>query len=99
MISSESINYSKYSIINEPNSNSNSISSSIENDSKLVSEENEGNKLMSDSEENLKKDLLYGNNASIISPKFLGKSRGFCYNLNGDPKITIGPDCKFNFLY
>ena len=99
MISSESINYSKYSIINEPNSNSNSIMSSTENDSKLIQEENEGNKLVNNSEENLNIDLLYGNNISIINPKFLGKSRGFCYNLNGDPKITIGPDCKFNLLY
>ncbi len=98
MISSESINYSKYSIINETNSNSNSITSSTENDTQLVPEDNEGNKLMNNSEENLKKDLLYGNDISIISPKFLGKSRGFCYNLNGDPKITIGPDCKSYLL-
>ena len=97
MISSESINYSKYSIINEPNSDS--ISSSTENDSKLEPNENEGNKLMNDSEENLKKDSLYGNSISIINPKFLGKSRGFCYNLNGDPKITIGPDCKLILFF
>jgi len=98
MISSESINFSKNSIIG-PNSNSNSITTSTENDLQLLQEENEGNKLMRNSEEDLEKDLLYGNNINIINPKFLGKSRGFCYNLNGDPKITIGPDCKFILFY
>lgn len=98
MISSESINYSKYSIINESNSDSNSITSSTENNTILISEENLGNKIMKNSEENLKKDLLFGNDISIINPKYLGNSRGFCYNLNGDPKITIGPDCKYYFV-
>jgi hypothetical protein len=43
--------------------------------------------------------LLYGNPIDCINPKFLGKSFAFLYDFRGDPKITIGPDCKLIFLY
>ena len=38
--------------------------------------------------------LLYGNPIDSIKPKYLGKSYSFFYDLDGNPKITIGPDCK-----
>ena len=38
--------------------------------------------------------LLYGNPIDLINPKFIGKSFAFLYDFKGDPKITIGPDCK-----
>ena len=38
--------------------------------------------------------LLYGNPIDCLTPKFLGKSYAFFYDEKGDPKITIGPDCK-----
>ena len=116
MVSSESINYSKYSMINEPNTNisnellvneqnisnneimeMNSVSTeSDKDDTKLLSttEKNEINQQINKSQEIISNDLLYGNNIDYLEPKFLGKSRAFFYNVNGDPKITIGPDCK-----
>ena len=38
--------------------------------------------------------LLFGNPEDSLNPKYLGRSLGFLYDLKGDPKITIGPDCK-----
>lgn len=38
--------------------------------------------------------LLYGNPIDSIKPKYLGKSYAFLYDYEGNPKITIGPDCK-----
>ena len=38
--------------------------------------------------------LLYGNPIDSIKPKYLGKSYSFFYDFDGNPKITIGPDCK-----
>ena len=41
--------------------------------------------------------LLFGNPIDIINPKFIGKSFAFLYDKYGDPKLTIGPDCKFKY--
>lgn len=38
--------------------------------------------------------LLYGNPIDCAEPHFLGKSFAFVYDFKGNPKITIGPDCK-----
>ena len=38
--------------------------------------------------------LLYGNPIDLMNPKYIGKSFAFLYDFKGDPKITIGPDCK-----
>ena len=38
--------------------------------------------------------LLYGNPIDSEKPKYLGKSFAFLYDFEGNPKITIGPDCK-----
>ena len=38
--------------------------------------------------------LLYGNPIDSIKPKYIGKSYAFLYDFYGNPKITIGPDCK-----
>ena len=40
-----------------------------------------------------KKYLLYGNHIDNLKPKYLGKTRAFCY-INNYPLFTIGPDCK-----
>ena len=42
---------------------------------------------------NNNKYLLYGNNIRNLKPKYLGKTRAFCYYKNY-PLIIIGPDCK-----
>ena len=111
MISSESINYSKYSIINEKNlslttdveigqqnktkekeKNNESISNLIPNEN-----ENYDDKIISLAEKEVdssNKGLLYGNNIEKINPKYLGKSLALFYNSEGNPRITIGPDCK-----
>jgi hypothetical protein len=123
MISSNSINYSKYSIINEKNIN---LSTDIEiseqnkqekiiekkieksdiNTSEIENEnEKDNDKLLSLSEkENTfsKEGLLYGNKIENVKPIFIGKCLAFWYNSEGNPKITIGPDCKtifFNNIY
>ena len=113
MISSESINYSKYSIINEQNFNIpndleiNDPSTGIqEKDNKNIEsiiiptkdEDNEKNndKLLPPSEKQNESpnNDLYGNKIEKINPTFLGKSLALFYNEYGDPRITIGPDCK-----
>ena len=43
--------------------------------------------------------LLYGNPIDTLNPKFIGKSHALLYDFEGNPKLTIGPDCKFVFLY
>lgn len=113
MISSESINYSKYSIINKQNS---TLSSDLEtnrqsnkkkykeksdSNSLIISDENENedkDKLIIQNEKNQNtsadKDLLYGNKIDNLNPRFIGKCIALFYNDNGDPKVTIGPDCK-----
>ena len=114
MISSESINYSKYSIINEQNTNiSNDLKISINNQTKEIEntdlnlnsiipneDEKDKSKLLSISEKEKEQnnDLLYGNKIENINPKYLGKSLAFFYNSRGDPRITIGPDCKNIFI-
>ena len=113
MISSESINNSKYSMINEQNFNiSNDLEISDPNtdiqekDNKniqsiIIPTEDENNekgndKLLPPSEKNNEKPTndLYGNKIENKNPKFLGNSFALFYNENGDPRITIGPDCK-----
>ena len=42
--------------------------------------------------------LLYGNPIDLINPKYIGKSLAFLYDFKGDPKITIGPDCKLKYF-
>lgn len=112
MISSESINYSKYSIINE---NNNNLSTDLEmaqqnkkeeekannneSNSNLIINENEkdNDNLISlpEKEGNFSNSvLLYGNSIEKKNPKFLGKSLALLYNSEGNPRITIGPDCK-----
>ena len=41
--------------------------------------------------------LLYGNDINNMCPKYLGKMLCFLYTKN-QPKIAIGPDCKFLFI-
>ena len=112
MISSESINYSKYSIINEQNFN---ISNDLEikdpntdiqekdnkNIQSIIITENDNNEkgndnLLPPSEKHneISTNDLYGNKIENINPTFLGKSLALFYNEYGDPRITIGPDCK-----
>ena len=43
--------------------------------------------------------LLYGNPIDTLNPKFIGKSHALLYDFEGNPKLTIGPDCKFGFFY
>ena len=129
MTSSDSINYSKYSIINEQNSNRATDLEILDpNDSAQKKEQTELSNILISEEGNNKKELnkndislpisekqelpqpmeqpaqtsvhnlLFGNAVDILNPKFLGKSYAFSYDEYGDPKITIGPDCKFNML-
>jgi len=130
MTSSESINFSKYSIINEE---SNNISTDLEivetSDSGQEKTKTElSNMLIPEEEKETKNEdnnnlslpitqkdelpqpmdqapqttihnLLYGNPIDAINPKFIGKSFAFLYDKYGDPKLTIGPDCKFKYIY
>lgn len=125
MTSSESINYSKYSIINEQNSSRSTDLEIIDpNDTNQKKEQTElSNILISEEGKNNKNDislpisqkqelpqpmdqpsqasvhnLLFGNAVDTLNPKFLGKSYAFLYDEYGDPKITIGPDCKFKYV-
>ena len=120
MITSNSINYSKYSIIKETNKNlSTSDLELIEQNKqeKIIEKENEINvintneneitnenengkdndKLLSLTENEKaisKSGLLYGNKIENLNPRFIGKCLALFYNSEGNPKITIGPDCK-----
>ena len=128
MTSSEEINFSKYSIINEENNN---ISTDIEivetndpaqekskteltnilipeeeketknednnNLSLLTAQKDELSQPMDQAPQTTIHNLLYGNPIDIINPKFLGRSFAFLYDKYGDPKLTIGPDCKFKY--
>ena len=121
MTSSESINFSKYEIINEQNTNlstnlnilnnknknkkpeelSQNLLSSNENDNEKE-KENEYEKNIEDSNPEKEKsqnmgqthNLLYGNPIDSLNPKYIGKSLALLYDFRGNPKITIGPDCK-----
>ena len=89
-------NESKYSIINEQN---------IPNDLGIVDKQNKIDNLSQNLvEDNQQKGiavnyLLYGNPIETINPKFIGKSFAFKYDSDGNPKITIGPDCKYFLLF
>jgi hypothetical protein len=107
MISSESINFSKYSKISDNNNKSNGLEI-IEmkiNTNRNEEKEELSQKLMinnsvkdeksSDSESSSEiSDTIYGNPYSVKYPKYIGKSKAFFYDKNGNPRITIGPDCK-----
>ena len=118
MISSESINYSKYSLINEqmPNSSNdleikepiNKYEEKENNDfnNNITENEKDNDKLLTvqEKQNEISSNELYGNKIENIHPKFLGSSFAFFYNSYGDPRITIGPDCKnillnISFLY
>ena len=125
MTTSESINFSKYEIINEQNTNlstnldilknnnknknkepeelSQNLLSSNDNEKENENEnENENEKNIENSNPEKEKsqnmgqthNLLYGNPIDSLNPKFIGKSLALLYDFRGDPKITIGPDCK-----
>ena len=128
MTSSEEINFSKYSIINEENNN---ISTDIEivetndpaqekskteltnilipeeeketknednnNLSLLTAQKDELSQPMDQAPQTTIHNLLFGNPIDIVNPKFIGKSFAFLYDKYGDPKLTIGPDCKFKY--
>lgn len=55
---------------------------------------NELPKALEQSQPTFVTNLLYGNPVEALNPKFIGRSFGFLYDFKGDPKITIGPDCK-----
>ena len=125
MTSSESINYSQYSIINEQNNN---ISNDLEiidtqtkdktpkelsqilvnensetknnianKDNNSLSLPNDSTKITVQQKKSSFHNLLYGNPIDTTNPKYIGKSYAFLYDNNGEPKITIGPDCKYIF--
>ena len=125
MTSSESINYSQYSIINEQNNN---ISNDLEivdtqtkdktpkklsqilvnensetknnianKDNNSLSLSNDSTKITVQQKQSSFHNLLYGNPIDSTNPKYIGKSYAFLYDNNGEPKITIGPDCKYIF--
>ena len=129
MTSSDSINYSKYSIINEQNSSRSTDLEIIDpNDTSQKKEQTELlNILISEEGKNKIQDnkndislpisqnqqlpqpidqpaqtsfhnLLFGNAVDTLNPQFLGKSYVFSYDEHGDPKITIGPDCKLKYI-
>lgn len=129
MSSSDSINYSKYSIINEQNSNRSTDLEIIDpNDTPQKKEQIElSNILISEEGKNKLEDnkndislsisqkqelpqpmdqpaqtsvhnLLFGNAVDTLNPQFLGKSYAFSYDEYGNPKVTIGPDCKFKYV-
>jgi len=121
MISSNSINYSKYSVINEQNINlSTDLETSEQNKQEKTTQKKIGksdiilNTFISENEnekdndkllpppenekKNSKEGLLYGNKIENLNPRFIGKCLAFCYNEEGNPKITIGPDCKIIFI-
>ena len=108
MISSESINFSKYSMINENNKQSNDLEivERKENLNKTKEPEELSQKLViSNPEQNNQNtnndpfdkidDIIYSNPYETIKPKYIGTSLAFFYDNNGNPRITIGPDCKF----
>ena len=110
MISSESINFSKYSKINDNNNTSNDLEIIEMKEKTNTNEEKEelSQKLMvnnsgkdeksSDSDSSSEiSDTIYGNPYNELYPKYIGKSKAFFYDKNGNPRITIGPDCKFLF--
>ena len=126
MTSSESINFSKYSMINELNTtmstNLDMIDQKNNNQEKPLNEltqvllqdkeekeshnndeigkKNNNIDLKENSDQNTNEkqennqNLLYGNPIGILNPKVLGKSYAFLYDDRGNPRLTIGPNCK-----
>ena len=105
MISSESINFSRYSPINRNNSsnsndsennnlNNENKNNDLEHDSDIIENEKDNDKIILVSENEKNKYLFYGNHKEIINPIKIGNCFAFFYNSNGRPLITIGPDCK-----
>ena len=112
MISSESINYSKYSMINNNNNQSNDLEiletkeNSVNNkdkgemSQKLIVSEKEKKE---NNDDNINftfqiSDTLYGNPYNKLKPKYIGKCLAFFYDKSGNPRMTIGPDCKYFIL-
>ena len=107
MISSESINFSKYSKIigdnKESNQNKILIDTKEISDDKQESEELSqsltlSNSDMKKSEEHSKgiiSNSIYGNPYEFRNPKVIGKSYALFYDNKGNPRVTIGPDCKY----
>lgn len=107
MISSESINFSKYSKINDNNNQSNDleiietkekpIKTGEKNDlsqNLIVSNETK-NEVNDKNEIKYKLNNLYGNPYEDLNPKYIGKSLALFFDKYGNPRITIGPDCKY----
>ena len=110
MISSDSINFSKYSVISDNNNRSTDLEiietkdNSSQNQDKeelsksliVIKEQSEKNDKNNISNELIYKiNNIYDNPFEELSPKYIGKSRAFFFDSNGNPRITIGPDCKF----
>ena len=110
MISSDSINFSKYSMIGDNNNNQSTdleIIESKDNSSQnhdkeelskvlLVTKEHQEDNSKNNKNNELiyKIGNIYGNSFENLTPKYIGKSRAFFFDNNGNPRITIGPDCK-----
>ena len=110
MISSDSINFSKYSVISDNNNRSTDLEiiETKDNSSQNQDKEELSKSLLVIKEQSAKNDKnninneliykinnIYGNPFEELSPKYIGKSRAFFFDSNGNPRITIGPDCKF----
>ena len=110
MISSDSINFSKYSVISDNNNRSTDLEiiETKDNSSQNQDKEELSKSLLVTKEQSAKNDKnninneliykinnIYGNPFEELSPKYIGKSRAFFFDSNGNPRITIGPDCKF----
>ena len=110
MISSDSINFSKYSVISDNNNRSTDLEifETKDNSSQNQDKEELSKSLLVIKEQSAKNDKnninneliykinnIYGNPFEELSPKYIGKSRAFFFDNNGNPRITIGPDCKF----
>ena len=110
MISSESINFSKYSKISDINERSNDLEiietkensfkkeDQKELSQKLVVTNEESNDDKVTSENKYKLDKLYGNPYGEIKPKYIGNSLALFFDKYGNPRITIGPDCKYYLI-
>ena len=110
MIYSDSINFSKYSVISDNNNRSTDLEilETKDNSSQNQDKEELSKSLLVIKEQSAKNDKnninneliykinnIYGNPLEELSPKYIGKSRAFFFDNNGNPRITIGPDCKF----
>ena len=111
MISSESINYSKYSTISDNINQRNDleileitdVSENNKNEEglskKLINQNPKSNEKNSDNKSNDQiSDLIYGNPYNELKPKYIGKCLALYFDKNGNPRITIGPDCKLNIV-